>query len=277
MNYRAQSSSLVLRAPFHADVRLLFALLVAFSASTWAASFDCVRASNFAERTVCSERDLSEMDDLLAQTYKNLVTTSQNAEAVRSQQRTWLATRNKCTDVECLRRVYASRLAALGTPKPDIAPERPFVSSQVQRPAASRSAPPPSKNVAAKNLLTKHTARIAALGFSTKLLKSTLYLQTDLVNRPQEFISFEHWLALVFEHPELVRVTAIRSGKFEGVVVKLKAVQSQGFLFRFEDGELFPSHFVKDEEALPIETRDDAFLVAMAIMQIAEAGLPAGK
>ena len=145
----------------------------------------------------------------------------------------------------------------------------PFAYSQ----PATSAAPTPLANA----ILKKHASQISALGFSTGALKSTLYLQVDLVNKPRQFLPFEYWLALVFEHPELVSMTAIKSGTRQGVLIKLKGVPSQGFLFRFEDGEGYQSHLVMDERAFSIISHKDAYAAALALLQLAEPPLPRDK
>lgn len=81
------------------------------------ASFDCAKGSSFAERTICTDRRLSELDDKLALAYKNALAKAAEPAAVRASQRYWLQLiRNRCQDSECLRGAYEARLAEFASP-----------------------------------------------------------------------------------------------------------------------------------------------------------------
>ncbi|GEM_PF-558424 len=117
--------------------------------------------------------------------------------------------------------------------------------------------------------LAKNAAKISALGFSNKWLKAPLYLRGDLVNPPSHFVIFESFLALLFENPRFSKITAIKSGKFEGILVKVKGAESTGFLFKYDGGDLFISHVVSDDQATPLETANDYLSISMMILQLA--------
>ncbi len=121
--------------------------------------------------------------------------------------------------------------------------------------------------------LAKNAARVSALGFSMKWLKSTIYLQGDMVNSPTGFITLESFLSLLFDNPKISKITAIKSGKHEGVSLKVKGAESFGFLFKNDEGDLFPSHFVNGDNLVPIDTMGDKYSVSMTIMQIASASV----
>jgi uncharacterized protein len=89
------------------------------------ASFDCDKASNFVERTICSDKQLSDMDESLAATYKSAAATAGNGQMFKARQRTWIAEeRNKCLDASCLKGAYATRLAELaGAKAPSVGKE----------------------------------------------------------------------------------------------------------------------------------------------------------
>jgi uncharacterized protein len=123
-----------------------------------------------------------------------------------------------------------------------------------------------------KNLdgvVARHAKQIARLGFAPQFLKSVIYLQQDLYNRPQAFVTFEQWLALLFENESISKLTAVESGSSRGIVLKSPGVESHGFLFKFDDGDLFPTHFVKGDQVMPIEDAEDAYAVAAAIAKVA--------
>lgn len=85
--------------------------LIAGSVS--AASFDCSKASGFAETEICRDGYLSGVDVVLDRTYKKAVAASSNPEGLRQSQRQWLQTRNQCQDQMCLDKALGSRIQEL--------------------------------------------------------------------------------------------------------------------------------------------------------------------
>jgi uncharacterized protein len=77
------------------------------------ASFDCyAKHLSHTEQEVCSDAALSELDFELGFIYAHIkASTSQPVD----EQRAWVAQRDKCTDLECLRAAYQSRIAALSS------------------------------------------------------------------------------------------------------------------------------------------------------------------
>jgi uncharacterized protein len=81
-----------------------------------AASFDCAKASSFVEKAICSDKRLSSMDDQLARLYKAARAAATNASALETEQKSWLSSRDRCTNTACLKKTYADRIAALSGP-----------------------------------------------------------------------------------------------------------------------------------------------------------------
>lgn len=80
----------------------------------YAASFDCTKAKTWAEKTVCSTKQLSSLDELLAASFKKALASTDDKAALKTEQVAWLiAERDVCIDVACLKAAYTSRLAAL--------------------------------------------------------------------------------------------------------------------------------------------------------------------
>jgi uncharacterized protein len=92
-------------------------IALATSSLALGASFDCAKASTSIEKTICSDKQLSELDDSLAVAYKNAASSSDSA-TVKARQRAWISDeRNKCQDSSCLKAVYSKRLAELTNAK----------------------------------------------------------------------------------------------------------------------------------------------------------------
>ena len=76
-------------------------------------SFDCSKASSFAEKSVCSETLLGRLDGALGQNFKFMAGSNLGDGAqqdLRTTQRQWLAKRNKCTTAACLEKEYRDRI-----------------------------------------------------------------------------------------------------------------------------------------------------------------------
>jgi uncharacterized protein len=78
------------------------------------ASFDCSKARTGVEKTICADKALSSLDEELAKTYESVISSSDNADMVKREQKEWLrSVRDKCRDEACLKDAYANRLAQL--------------------------------------------------------------------------------------------------------------------------------------------------------------------
>jgi uncharacterized protein len=80
-----------------------------------AASFDCAKANGRVEELICKDAEVSSLDDYLAQYYRAArAALGRGGDCLKTEQREWIAkTRGRCTDQDCLRRVYLARLAEL--------------------------------------------------------------------------------------------------------------------------------------------------------------------
>lgn len=82
-----------------------------------AASFDCSKASTAAERTICGNANLSQLDARTAGMYFTILGNNYPAATlaqVRTSQRRFLATRNACgANVDCLVDAYTSQMMYL--------------------------------------------------------------------------------------------------------------------------------------------------------------------
>lgn len=83
-----------------------------FSAPASAASFDCKKAKTSFEKLVCSDIELSRLDEELAVTYKNALAASTDKNAQRNVQRAWLElARRKFTTITSLAHAYKRQIA----------------------------------------------------------------------------------------------------------------------------------------------------------------------
>jgi len=88
----------------------LAALTLGVSTTVFAGpSFDCAKASSKVEKLICSDKNLSDTDAMLAEDYKALLATTDD-KGVKQRQLAWLKNvRNACNDVACLQKAYDAR------------------------------------------------------------------------------------------------------------------------------------------------------------------------
>lgn len=107
------------------EPRLRCAFVLALCAASQpiaAASFDCAKAQRPAERAICADAGLSDLDEQLARYYHGaLAALQENAACLHGDQRDWLKHRDACAaDTACLKRSYLDRLSELSALQPGI-------------------------------------------------------------------------------------------------------------------------------------------------------------
>jgi uncharacterized protein len=78
-----------------------------------AASFDCAKASTFVEKSICSDPELSGLDEALNQAYLAAREAPARREEVRNEQLRWIGVRNACASPACIRKAYLDRIESL--------------------------------------------------------------------------------------------------------------------------------------------------------------------
>lgn len=76
-------------------------------------SFDCSKASTFAERAICTDSLLGKLDGALSYNYKSMLASNIDEVAsshLKTTQKEWLVERNNCTSNECLVETYRKRV-----------------------------------------------------------------------------------------------------------------------------------------------------------------------
>lgn len=78
-----------------------------------AASFDCSKAANFAESSICNDGYLSGVDSILARSYQKALAETEHPDELRQSQREWLSVRDQCTTQKCLDQTLGARVTFL--------------------------------------------------------------------------------------------------------------------------------------------------------------------
>ena len=96
--------------------RIVFIVALAcFAYNANSASFDCAKASSPLEKAICSNPNLSALDDQMAQAYKDARAKSSNQDQLKSDQIAWIKGARQCaSDLACIEKSYKVRLATLG-------------------------------------------------------------------------------------------------------------------------------------------------------------------
>ncbi|WP_411755559.1 lysozyme inhibitor LprI family protein [Serratia sp. (in: enterobacteria)] len=105
-------------ASYSPFLRLLLCLSLTLGASTaaHAASFDCAKATSNVEHSICNNPDLSSLDGQLSENYQSAMANlaGDQADALRTEQRSWLKQRDTCNGQEsCLSDLLSQRAAQL--------------------------------------------------------------------------------------------------------------------------------------------------------------------
>lgn len=93
-------------------VRMAVAWMLALSGEVHAASFDCAKAQTQVEKLICSDAELSRLDEELTATYAVALKMDDKAASIRQAQQQWLKRRNDCSDRNCLIHTYVMRIAS---------------------------------------------------------------------------------------------------------------------------------------------------------------------
>lgn len=78
-----------------------------------AVSFDCLGATTFVEKAICTDPLLGKMDDTLSENYRYMLSSNIGDGAkkdLRVTQKKWLSERNKCTNNKCVADAYRERV-----------------------------------------------------------------------------------------------------------------------------------------------------------------------
>jgi uncharacterized protein len=94
--------------------KLIVVASLLFSATAYAASFDCQQARTPVENAICTYPEIGSLDEQLASAYHSAINSSPDADRIKSEQRNWITqVRNKCEDTNCLISAYQSRISAI--------------------------------------------------------------------------------------------------------------------------------------------------------------------
>jgi len=144
-----------------------------------------------------------------------------------------------------------------------------YSTSKCSKSKASPSQQPPAAVTSNPNdqLLAKYREEIEGLGLDNKFLRGEVYVQEDLVNRPQKLTTLERLIALIMANPKVKKVAGISYQKTEGFTVKIEGQRTVGILFTNDDGDLFPQYLSDDQQDVtPLENVGDQYQVTLLLL-----------
>lgn len=123
---------------------ILLSAMGLMSTFAHATSFDCTKASTFAEIQICNTPHLERLDEKLNSAYVAGLTSSQRKDQYRADQRAWLKHRDTCATQACVKETMEARLNALDTTParkvPQVATESTRTTQTQHQPATSTPA-----------------------------------------------------------------------------------------------------------------------------------------
>jgi uncharacterized protein YecT (DUF1311 family) len=110
------TETFILRCPHARSAAYqIFCLLLSFTVpfGAEAASFICGPNANQVELWICTDPELSALDDQLAMAYSKVLANTADQEQLRYEQRRWVKNRNACPDTACVSQAFRQRLPEL--------------------------------------------------------------------------------------------------------------------------------------------------------------------
>jgi uncharacterized protein len=89
---------------------IFFFLLL--NVSLFGASFDCAKAKTNVEKIICSDSELSALDENLSKTFKEAMKNTEDKEQLKKKQFAWMRERNQCKAVKCIKEKYQEKLVS---------------------------------------------------------------------------------------------------------------------------------------------------------------------
>jgi len=97
-------------------LNFLFIIFPIFVSQSHAASFDCAKARSPVEKSICSNNELSKLDEELAEVYKSAAKDYPVQNYVKIRQREWVKENSSCSKdkmASCLKSNYEKRISQL--------------------------------------------------------------------------------------------------------------------------------------------------------------------
>ncbi|EKD2720048.1 DUF1311 domain-containing protein [Escherichia coli] len=244
----------------------LFVLSMMACSTSYAASFDCNKASSDVEKIICSDHKLDRLDDYLSQNYKIAMSPDMpegSKSKIRESQIAWLNKRNACTDAQCIEKMYSKQIDYLWNEcfehlhgkieyvKYSEAIDK--IKRDLDSQEYNKTHKKPEEVI--RELSSKNNNKVQQLGFNDKQLESILYL--DGFGSYFEYHTLKECLSLIFELPDLTSLEKINYKGYAGFKIKTTGRPSSGFIFREENGEIYLNGLISGDKVIEATTEND--------------------
>lgn len=246
--------------------KYLFIFSMMACSTSYAASFDCNKATSDVEKMICSDYKLNRLDDYLTQNYRIAMGPAMPEESklkIKRSQIEWLNRRNACTDIQCIKSMYSKQMDYLWNEcfdhlrgkieyiKYSDAIDK--INRDVESQEYARTHKKPEEVI--KELSAKNTNKVRGLGFNKRQLESTLFL--DWFGSYSEYHTLNDCLSLIFELPDLTLLEKINYKGYAGFRIKTSGRPYSGFIFREENGEIYLTGLVSGDKIIEAVTEND--------------------
>ena len=244
----------------------LFIFSMMACSTSYAASFDCNKATSNVEKMICSDNKLSRLDDYLSQNYKIAMGPDMpdgEKFKIRKSQIDWLDKRNSCIDIQCIEKMYSKQMDYLWNECFDhlhgkieyikFSEALDKIKRDVDSQEYNRTHKKPEEVI--RELSSKNANKVQQLGFNNKQLESVLFL--DGFGSYFEYHTLNECLSLIFELPDLISLEKINYKGYTGFRIKTTGSPYSGFIFREESGEIYLTGLVSGDKIIEATTEND--------------------
>ncbi|WP_037035558.1 lysozyme inhibitor LprI family protein [Rahnella sp. WP5] len=244
----------------------LFILLMMSCSASYAASFDCNKATSNVEKMICSDHKLGLLDDYLAKNYRISMGPDMPEESklkIKKSQMEWLNKRNACTDTQCIEGLYSRQMDYLWNEcfdhlhgkmeytKYSEAIDK--IKRDVDSQEYNKTHKKPEELI--EELSAKNASKVHQLGFNNRQLKSTLFL--DGFGSYFKYHTLNESLSLILELPDLISLEKIDYKGYAGFRIKTSGRPYSGFIFREENDEIYLTGIVSGDKIIEATTEND--------------------
>ncbi len=251
---------------------VVFVMLLLATGTSYAASFDCSKASASYEKTICSDDVLNRMDEALSNNYRTVMNSDRDQtikDQLKQSQKAWLTKRNACGEYACIRSLYEWRVDeicdkyASSAEKPKCVSTQ-DISKQINADIDKAKQEDQKNRIPVKevfqNLVEKYSSQVDQIGFSDEQLSSYIYI--SMSSNYVRYCTLREYLSLMSDIAGLKSITKIDNDSYFGFKMKVKGHPTTGFTFHVEDDELYLNGLVSGDDVLEAVTAGHANQIA---------------
>lgn len=248
----------------------LFILSMMACSTSYAASFDCNKATSDVEKMICSDHKLSRLDDYLSQNYKIAMGPDMpegSKSKIRKSQIDWIDKRNTCTDTKCIEKMYSKQMDYLWNECFDhLSGKIEYIKFYEAMDIIKKEENSVSNSKIIREKLMKNVDKIQLLGFTEKQLNADVYID---IGGHVKYSRLRDYLALMYELPEFKSLDKVKYKNYVGFRIKVSGQPYSGFILREDDGEFYLVGLISGDEVIESVTLQDIRSLSSIFMSYA--------